>query len=280
MLPEQAQQFHDMVLLASLKPEIVPVARLRQLLEQLPGTNHLARESLMGAASAAVAGEERFAFPDFERRLEDYAKMHMPAPQGSLEQKQKLASRMCIAVIDSDGAEIRRLVKEEGASVTFRNADGVAALDMACIRADASMVSLLIELGADVNARRSGRDIWMTPLHSLVQGGDFHEPPAIEQRLECLRILVAAGADKDAVGPKGFRVLHSAIDGTGDPDRGRVVDLLLRLGADPSLKSAPGPYDSQKGPQTAVEFAQDNVPCEGAVAMVAWGQRQARTWGR
>ncbi len=79
------------------------------------------------------------------------------------------------------------------------------------------VVSLLVEAGADVNARNESGS---TPLHSAASSGDA----------AMVSVLLAAGADANAARPSGATPLHSAA--SGSRGNGATVSLLVQAGAD------------------------------------------------
>jgi uncharacterized protein len=89
----------------------------------------------------------------------------------------------------------------------------------------ARCAALLVVAGADVNAR-SANDFSVLPLHSAVAGN--HE--------DVVDVLLAAGAEVNAVQPHGYTPLHGAAQNGADATVGR----LLALGADRGLTTDDG----------------------------------------
>jgi len=87
--------------------------------------------------------------------------------------------------------EIHRLVKAEGVSASHSNPVGQSALHVASLWGHVQAVKALLDLGAPVNAQNNLTGA--TPLHMTVSSSK--EP--VENRIECARMLVAAGADTD-----------------------------------------------------------------------------------
>lgn len=113
-------------------------------------------------------------------------------------------------------------------------------------------IEALLRAGADVQeADKNG----VTPLHHAVR---FRSPAAVATLLE-------HGADVNrACKRSGSTALHRAVTSTGAPatagkvaEARQIVELLLRYGADPSIRNKSG--------KTAVEYVRD----EGLRALLA-----------
>lgn len=111
-------------------------------------------------------------------------------------------------------------------------------------RRDCKVIALLLEAGADVNARRDGGE---TSLHAAVRSGrrSHDVGPAV------ISALVAAGADINATDDDGNTPLHYAVrrPRSNRTNRGAVV-ALVDLGADVRLANNDG--------DTALDLAQRN----------------------
>jgi ankyrin repeat protein len=120
---------------------------------------------------------------------------------------------------------LRELLDEDPARATAYSADGFTALHFAAYFGDVSTALLLVERGAEVDARGRG---WMTgtPLHSAASSGNA----------SVVDILLAAGADPNARQSGGWTPLHAA---ARNSDRA-VVEALLGAGADPSARNDEG----------------------------------------
>jgi uncharacterized protein len=120
---------------------------------------------------------------------------------------------------------LTQLLTDDPSLATAMSADGFTALHFAAFFGRHEAVSLLLDRGADVDARATG---WMTgtALHSAASGG----------HTEAIRLLLEAGADPDARQSHGFVPLHAAAQ------NGRLddVDLLLSHGADPTAANDDG----------------------------------------
>ena len=121
-------------------------------------------------------------------------------------------------------AEFVRLLLEAGADKDAKNAYGATALHLAAQRSHLEVVRLLLEAGADTDAEFTHG---MTALHLGALHGDF----------EVVRLLLEAGADTDAAKTNdGTTALHfAALHGHSE-----VVRLLLEAGADKDAENADG----------------------------------------
>ena len=89
-----------------------------------------------------------------------------------------------------------------------------------------ALIAALLAAGADVRARAFGR----TALHFASKAGF----------VETVRLLLAAGADANAVDDDGLTPLWSAMQSGPSVRREPVVRLLLGGGADPEVPNAKG----------------------------------------
>jgi hypothetical protein len=113
------------------------------------------------------------------------------------------------AVIEGDIESVRNLIGQ-GASPGYASPDGVTALHSACEDPEADViVGLLVDQGADVNAKDKGGD---TPLHCAVAGGN----------VAAVRRLLAAGAKASAQNRRG----QSAVDAAREQGQTEIVKLF------------------------------------------------------
>lgn len=164
------------------------------------------------------------------------------------------------AARNNDRARIQTLLRN-GAPVDQRDAAGATPLLVATRANSVSAAAALIAAGADVNAKdriddspflyagASGhlRILRMTLRHGADLdstnrfGGTAVIPAAERGHVETVRALIAAGIDVDHVNDLGWTALLEAIIlGNGGPRYQKVVELLLRAGADPGLSDGEG----------------------------------------
>ena len=103
--------------------------------------------------------------------------------------------------------------------------DGFTALQLAAFFAQPKLVELLLERGAEVEAVAKN-PMELRALHAAAAGGDF----------ECLRSILAAGADPNAPQQSGWRALHAAA-GAGKIE---MVRELLARGAQRDITNDAG----------------------------------------
>lgn len=127
-----------------------------------------------------------------------------------------------------DLSEVRRLV-EAGADVNGVGEHGMGPL----LAFSPAVVEYLLSKGADPNRQTNESG------HAVISG------IAYLNNAECVRLLLDAGADANALVPEtGETPLHAALAGAGEDatasDRFRVVQLLVEHGADPNPRTIPG----------------------------------------
>jgi ankyrin repeat protein len=124
-----------------------------------------------------------------------------------------------------DVERLRQLLDADQSLATAFSGDGFTALHFPAFFGGLEPARLLLERGADVDARGRG---WMTgtPLNSAASG----------RHADVARLLLDAGADPDARQASGWTPLHSAAY-NGDLE---LVELLLARGADPAAANDDG----------------------------------------
>lgn len=139
----------------------------------------------------------------------------------------------------------RLLLESAGVRIEWRNAAGWTALHEAAWMGHVGMVRLLLEFGAEVDARDAkGR----TPLHFAVGCGGGEEG---------VQVLLDAGAHVNRGDVVGMTPLHVAAGSGGE---GGVVGLLVRSGGDPGLQTLRG--------KTAVHFAKKRARREVVASLL------------
>jgi ankyrin repeat protein len=120
--------------------------------------------------------------------------------------------------------DIEAILARDPGSVNAYSGDGFFALGLASFFARPDAVKLLIARGADVKQYAKGPHV--QPLHSAAAG----------KCLECVRLLLDAGADPNAPQDEGFRALHEA----GANNDRAMAELLIARGADPAVRNEKG----------------------------------------
>ncbi|MFA5491083.1 MAG: ankyrin repeat domain-containing protein [Candidimonas sp.] len=165
-----------------------------------------------------------------------------------------------VAAEHNDAPAIERLVSE-GVEIEARDASGSTALLIATRANKVDAARALIEAGADVNAKdrindsaylyagaRGHLDILkMTLAHGADlqstnrYGGTALIPAAERGHVETVRTLIEAGVAVDHVNNLGWTaLLEAVILGDGGERHQRIVDMLLRAGANPNLADREG----------------------------------------
>merc|ERR1712224_171924 len=136
----------------------------------------------------------------------------------ALERSDQMGSSFLGAAQRDDVAMLRRLLSAS-VSPSFGNKAGQTALHIACIWGNATAVRTLIAAGADLNKKNqlSGA----TPLHMCAS----FDRVDIAKRLECTRLLVAAGADLRATN-RGGVMPHQSVTGKDPTDVESMRKLL------------------------------------------------------
>lgn len=124
-----------------------------------------------------------------------------------------------------DAARVTALLAADPALARAWSGDGFTALHFAAFFGSPACATALLDAGArvDVVARNAMK---VMPLHSA----------AAARQAEVASVLLARGADPNAVQEQGFRPLHSSANG-GDR---ATAEVLLAAGADASLRDDQG----------------------------------------
>ncbi|MDB6032682.1 MAG: hypothetical protein JWM16_3020 [Verrucomicrobiales bacterium] len=144
-----------------------------------------------------------------------------PVAASSTNQPAASALFLAVKLNDPDAVKIALL---GGVSMDTRNDQGRTALIVAASTGNLEMTKLLVEHGADVNARTT-TEIGSTVLCFAIEG----------RNLQVLDYLIERGANVDGTSKNGQTPLHyAAAHGLND-----FVGSLLRHGADPDLFGIP-----------------------------------------
>lgn len=120
---------------------------------------------------------------------------------------------------------VLELLRDPSADINAFNADGYQMLGLAAFFGHLALTTALLERGASVSTASSNAQR-VTPLHSAVAG----------KYLEIARVLIAHGADVNAVQQGGFTPLHAA----AQHGHVQMIDVLLKAGADRHAKTDAG----------------------------------------
>lgn len=141
---------------------------------------------------------------------------------------------------------LRQLLDEEPQLARALAADGFAPVHLAAFFRHSDAVRLLLERGADANAR-AANDTRVAPLHSA----------AAADARRSAGLLLAAGADPNSRQQGGFAPLHSAA-AAGDRE---LVELLLENGAERAPRAddgtTPAALAARRGHDELVELLRD-----------------------
>jgi len=122
-------------------------------------------------------------------------------------------------------ARVRELLSRIPSLLDAVAADGYTPLGLASFFAHEETARMLVEAGADVNAR-SRNAMGVSPLHSAVAS----------RTSPIVKLLLENGADVNAIQRGGFTALHGAAF-AGDLE---IAGMLVRAGGDPILKTDDG----------------------------------------
>jgi ankyrin repeat protein len=143
----------------------------------------------------------------------------------------------------TQAAEVRRLVDEESVPATHSNVVGQTALHIACLWGSYESAQILVASGANVNAQN--KMAGTTPLQCAIRGlaHSFKETHA--KRLQCVTLLLEAGADaklSDFRGSDAFECIADAIleaeqrgVGSIEAEMKEMTDALAGAGINKSL---------------------------------------------
>ena len=133
------------------------------------------------------------------------------------------------AAIVGDTRQLAARLDADAGQLTARSPDGWTLMHLAPWAGQPATTRLLLERGADLMAA-SNNGLRNQPLNAAVPG------PNAETRTECVRLLLAAGANANTQQVQGATPLHTAAH-LGDT---ATVDALLAHGADARLRSDDG----------------------------------------
>jgi hypothetical protein len=162
--------------------------------------------------------------------------------------KQEKEPPLIQAVQAGDLKRAEKLIRN-GADVNQTNAVGFPALSIAAGRGDEKMTKLLLDAGANVNARSATLNDT-----ALARGAQNGNGPTI-------RVLLAAGARVDDRDGSGWTPLFNAAL-NGDPE---IVEALLSAGADVNARSSNGWTSLKEAQMRGYENVVQRLKVAGAI---------------
>lgn len=133
--------------------------------------------------------------------------------------------------------EVVDVLKDHGADLEAPGAAGQPPLVSTAFRNRPSALARLVELGGDVNARENLLGNPAVAMACVGLNVDYGDPALNrhEERMRVVEYLAAHGADVNLSNHDGETALHHAAKYNA-----RFVALLLRLGADPTIRNIAG----------------------------------------
>jgi uncharacterized protein len=142
---------------------------------------------------------------------------------------------------------VELLEEDPGRSVAF-SGDGFTPLHLAAFFGRTEAARLLVERGADVDARGRGF-MTGTPLNSAAAGS----------HIEIARLLLESGAEPDARQEGGFTALHAA----AQQGNAELTRLLLEAGSDPASPTddgaTPAAFAEQSGDAETIALLREST---------------------
>jgi len=149
-------------------------------------------------------------------------------------QKREVASMIADAVGDVDVFEaaalgrvdrVKQLLRDDPSLASAFSPDGFPAVGLAAFFGHLEALQTLIAAGADIHAAAKN-GLKVQAIHAAVAS----------KNLDIVRAVLEAGADPNAAQQQGFRPMHES----GSSGSRELAELLMKYGADPSLKNDDG----------------------------------------
>jgi ankyrin repeat protein len=154
----------------------------------------------------------------------------------------------------SDREEAAKVLIAAKADVDAQNSSGISPTLWASSYDSPNVLKLLLEAGCDPNQRGAGDGT--TPLGTACHYSNLGTVP------DCVKVLVASGADVNRIGSKGRPCIHWAVAWAGGVP---LVQYLLDHGADPMIRDSSG--------ETAMDIARREQKTQ-VLQVLGQGNRQ------
>ncbi len=157
-----------------------------------------------------------------------------PAPEGS----GNLSSLQFVRTLVAMGADVNARLQNGRHQAPKVNVRGATPFLFASDKADVPLMNVLLELGADPFLPNAENTTPLMMAAGLGTMAPLEEAGTEEEALEATAVLLALGADIDAVDNNGETAMHGSAYGSFP----RVIRLLADSGADPAVWSRPNKH--------------------------------------